>query len=64
MDLDGRPREGLQRPRWPKMAQDIRDASRWLPRCSKRPQDRSKAAPSGQRAPPGDLEEANILPTP
>eukprot|EP00959_Pyramimonas_sp_CCMP1952_P092108 1927788-Pyramimonas_sp.AAC.1 len=40
------------------MAQDITRCPKWLPRCSRMPQDRSKTAPSGQRAPPRGPEEA------
>ena len=37
------------------------DASRWFRRCSKRPQDRPKTAPRGQRASQGSPQEAKIL---
>jgi len=74
LDLDGPPREGLERTIWPKMppggpqrAQDdsslrwlkiAQAGSRWLPRCSKRAQDRPKTAPSGNGAPKGGPQKA------
>ena len=54
--------EGL---REPKMAsKTAQDASRWLPTCSKRLQDRFKTGPSGHGASQGGPQEAQILQTP
>ena len=79
LGLDGAPREGLERPRWPKMAprglqmlQDgLQDGSRYLKMAqdgfrhtSKRPQDRSKMVPSALRAFRGTLHDTKILQKP
>ena len=48
-------------PIWPEILQD---RSRWLPMCSKRPQEHSKTDPRGAGASQGGPQEANIFQKP